>query len=75
MTEILVGTIFLVKTLAFTPCVQFVDDLTAKYSHMVIKAEKNDVQVLVAPNNSYRYGFHCTNGQLKIYRKTLTSEE
>jgi len=73
MNEILVGTIFMVKAMAFAPCVQLVDNVTSRYPHMTIQAEKNNVQVMIMPSDYYRFGFHCTNGELIVYRKSLTS--
>lgn len=75
MTEILVGTLFMIKSVAWNKCVSWVDSKTEYMPHMIMKAEVNDVQVLLMPNNEYRYGIHCTNGQMKVYQKKLSIEE
>jgi ribosomal protein S24E len=75
MTEILVGTLFMIKSMAFSDCVRLVHSKTEYMTHVILKAEKNDVQVLLVPNNKYRYGIHCTNGQMKVYRKERNIEE
>lgn len=73
MTEILAGTLILAKAMAWTPCVKKVIYMTEQMSHTVVKAEKNNVQVLLHPNNKNRYGLQCTNGQMKIYKKELNN--
>ena len=73
MTEILAGTLILAKAMAWTPCVEKVIYMTNQMSHTVVKAEKNDVQVLLHPNNKNRYGLQCTNGQMRIYKKELNN--
>ena len=73
MTEILAGTLILAKTMAWTPCVEKVIYMTEKMSHTIVKAEKNNVQVLLHPNNEHRYGLQCTNGEMRIYKKVLNN--
>jgi hypothetical protein len=73
VTEILAGTLILAKAMAWTPCVEKVIYMTNQMSHTVIKAEKNNVQVLLHPNNKNRYGLQCTNGQMRIYKKELNN--
>ena len=47
--------------------------MTEKMSHTIVKAEKNNVQVLLHPNNVHRYGLQCTNGEMRIYKKVLNN--
>jgi len=73
VTEILAGTLILAKAMAWTPCVEKVIHMTEQMSHTIVKAEKNNVQVLLHPNNKNRYGLQCTNGQMRIYKKELNN--
>ena len=73
MTEILAGTLILAKAMAWPTCVKKVIHMTEQMSHTIIKAEKNNVQVLLHPNNVHRYGLQCTNGEMKIYKKILNN--
>lgn len=59
--------------MAWTPCVEKLIYMTEQMSHTIVKAEKNDAQVLLHPNNKNRYGLQCTNGQMRIYKKELNN--
>ena len=71
MPEILAGALVMTKVMMWSTCVEKVIRYTERMSHVIIKAEKNDVQVLLLPNNEYRIGVQCRNGQMKIYRKYI----
>ena len=71
MPELLAGVLLFTKSMTFLTCVQRAISYTERMSHVILKAEKNDVQVLLLPNNEYRIGIHCRNGQIKVYRKNL----
>lgn len=71
MDPILAGTLIFAKAMAWSTCVKRVIFMTERMSHTVLHAEKNNVQVLLHPNNEHRYGLKCSNGQFEIYKKVL----